>query len=464
MRKSPSVGGHLRLFVAICSLLPECLFAQTPDGDAPDQANPCSCNCCLVAERKPNEVATTPSGVTLTRKCVAPPPAYQTEVCTAECIPSSADIVLTASTKVMDYGRFCQFKCKPMTKIPGTTCEGLQSQEIAQVFNMDGNGNADTDAFVPRDTSMTGFPSTDGGVNYGQGGGGGGGTGTKGKHTATSEHKEHIKYDYRKVIEQRIRSEAASNIARAASEEASTKAAREATEHQALNVAKASAAIGESDGAAGSAQVEAAQQAQDAIVAAGDARAALAQARALSKQVTAQAKNLAVAEIKKVAQAAAKQEAESDMYRYGWDKPPNWDKVIAQQTSVLYLRGMVGATWRASEYEGFAKGILGKAKGAQGEAKAIMKQANMYRATGDQFQANVLEEQVKGLIAKSHSLEAQAEAEWQKADRTQTSIAEWQQAAVLAAGHAGWAWRQYFTPPPAGLNDYQKWRLSHRFR
>merc|ERR1719327_1365549 len=107
---------------------------------------------------------------------------------------------------------------------------------------------------------MTGFGSTDGGVNYGQGGGGGGGTGTKGKHTATSEHKEHITYDYRKVIEQRIRSEAASNIARAASEEASTKAAREATEHQALNVAKASAAIGQSDGAAGAAQVEAAQQ------------------------------------------------------------------------------------------------------------------------------------------------------------------------------------------------------------
>merc|ERR1719456_1046543 len=104
---------------------------------------------------------------------------------------------------------------------------------------------------------------------------------------------------------------------------------------------------------------------------------------------------------------------------------------------MLYLSPMVGAIWRASEYEGYAKGILGQASGAQGKAKALMKQANMYRATGDQFEAKVMEEEVKGLIAQSHSLEAEAEAEWKKADNIQHSVAEWQQAAVLAAGQSG---------------------------
>merc|ERR1719428_1513287 len=112
--------------------------------------------------------------------------------------------------------------------MPGTTCEGLLSKDIASTFSMDGNGNADTDAFIPRDNSFDGFPSTDGGVALGSGSGGDGGAGSKGTHTATKEHKEDIKYDYRKVITQRIRAEAASNIARAVAAEAYTKANREA--------------------------------------------------------------------------------------------------------------------------------------------------------------------------------------------------------------------------------------------
>lgn len=471
MHRSRSVGGHLRLFFAVWSLFLECsrsqeaaVEADVPDEGAPDVTNPCSCDCCLVAERKPSEIAKTPSGVTLTRKCVSPPPAYQTESCPAACIPNGADIVLTASVKVMDYGRFCTYKCKPLTKIPGTTCEALQSSEIAQVFSMDGNGNADTDAFIPRDTSMSGFPGTGGGVALGPGSGGGGGAGTKGTDTKTSEHKEDIKYDYRKVISNRIRAEAAANIARAAAEEAYTKASREATEHNAKTVAKATTAIGASDGAAGAAQAAAAQQALNAGIASATARSALLEGRSAANAAAKEAKALARQEVYKAVQADAKVEAEADMFRYGWDKPPNWPKVVAQQNAMLYLSPMVGAIWRASEYEGYAKGILGQASGAQGKAKALMKQANMYRATGDQFEAKVLEEEVQGLIKKSHALEDQAQAEWSKANRVQQSVAEWQQGAVLAAGHGGWAWAQYFSPPPPpGLPPGLAWRAKFRF-
>jgi hypothetical protein len=380
------------------------------------------------------------------------------------CIPSEADIVLTANKKVMDYGRFCTFKCKPMTKVPGTTCEGLQSGEIASTFTLDGNGDADSDAFIPRDTSMSGFPSTDGGVSYGSGGGGGG-AGSTGTDIKTKSHKEDVKYDYRKVISQRIRTEAASNIARAAAAEAYTKANREAVDHQAANVAKTRTAIGESDGAAGAAEVEAAGQATDAAVDASDARAALAAGRVAAKAAAKQAQALARREAYEAAKPAAKVEAEADMFRYGWDKPPNWPKVVAQQGAMLYLKPMVAATWRASEYEGYAKGILGKAVAAQGKAKAVMKQANQYRAMGDVFEAKTMEEEVKGLIASSHSLEAQAEAEWKKADRIQQSVSEWQQGAVLAAGQSLWAWKQYFTPPPPSEpSDFIKWRAKFRFR
>jgi len=260
--------------------------------------------------------------------------------------------------------------------------------------------------------------------------------------------KGSIKFDITKVISARMRTEAASNIARAAAAEASTKANREQTSHEQQKVGRVLTALQESSGQAGAASVEASTSATDAAVDASDARALLAQGRALAKDVVKEAKALAVKEIKQAVAAAAKEEGQSDAFRFGWDKPPNWDKVVAQTMAEPYLKQMVAATWRASEYEGYAKGILGQAKAAQAKAKQIHLQANQYAATGDTMRAKMMDAEVKSLISKSYSLEDTAQAEWKRADGIQRSVAEWQQAGLLAAGHAGWAWSGYFTPPP----------------
>lgn len=443
---------RFHLFV-LAAVLHPVLGQDVPEADVDSNAQikepivPCSCDCCLVAERAPSEMVTLPGGEELTRKCVAPPVLFETDTCGQVCTPSSAEIVLTSVKENMDMNRFCTFNCRPSTKTVGTICNIMRSQDIADVFTFDGNGNADTKAFMPPINEETSW---------------GGPSSNKRLEDAQKQNEENeklanklkegsegeIKYDITEVISNRKRSEAAGNIARAAAAEASTKANAHRAQRKRADVERVLTALQESAGFAGSSQVEAAQAAQDATVAAADARAALAQARVLAKNAAASAKELAREEIKKAAAAAAKEEGSSDAYRFGWDKPPNWAKVVAQTMSVPYLSASVGASWRASEYESYAKGILGKAKAAQGQARAIHAQANQYAAVGDTMRAKMMDVEVKNLISKSHNLEAQAEAEWKRADDVQRSVSEWQQAGLLAAGHAGWAWANYFTPPP----------------
>lgn len=440
-------GFHLFTFAVVLQpvLGQEVEEVEVKQGMDPPVA-PCSCDCCLVAERGPNEVATLADGTELTRKCVAPPVEFDTQTCGTSCHPSESELVMTSVHENMDMQRFCMFLCRPATKTVGTVCNRMAAKDIASSFNMDGNGNADTKAFMPlvNEEEAWGAGPSNAALESAHNAN----AANEKKADDLSTNKEKVSYDIRKVISARMRAEAAGNIARAAAAESSTKANREKTSHQRNKVDRVLTALQESAGAAGTSTVEAAQLAADAAVDATDARAALTQARALAKNIAKQTEALAKAEIKKAVKEAAIAEGDADAFRYGWDKPPNWGKVVAQTMAEPYLKAMVGATWRASEYEGYAKGILGQAKAAQAKAKAIHYQANQYAAVGDGMKAKMMDEEVKGLISKSHNLEAQAEGEWKRADNIQRSVAEWQQGALLAAGHAGWAWSNYFTPPP----------------
>jgi len=410
--------------------------------------SPCSCDCCLVAERSPAEIVKVQEKNgdedLLTRKCVAPPESYQTQTCGKACFPSKSDVVLAAVQTNMDYQRFCQYLCRPATKTVGTVCFKLDSEDIAYAFNFDGNGNADSAAFKA----------------FGDGeewwGVGSRSSSSKSREQAyenakaASSTKASVDYDMRKVISERTRSEAASNIARAAAAEAHVKANRLSTEHAQRKTQKVSDAIAATAGAAGGSEVAAAAAAADAKAAAAGARAALAAGRAAAANAVPNAKALAREMIKKEVEGLAKKEALADNFLYGYDKPPNWAKIVAQETADLYLKPMAVVSYRATEYKGWAKGLLGQAKAAQGKARAAMNQANQYKAMGNIPQANVMYQEVKGLVSQSHALEAQSKKMWQTAADAYKSISEWQQAGTLAAGRAGWEYKMYFsTPPPA---------------
>merc|ERR1719487_3148037 len=166
-----------------------------------EEVVPCSCDCCQTQERLPSEQ--TP---TLTFKCGAAAPDQQTDTCPASCEPSSADTVLTSAEQSMDYSRYCQYKCKPSSETMGSSCIRLDALDTAKTFELDGNGDANSNIYAA---------ATSGGTSWGE-------DIASSRQQATQQAQAmetaqaqaaatgSIDYDLQDVIENRLRAETAS--------------------------------------------------------------------------------------------------------------------------------------------------------------------------------------------------------------------------------------------------------------
>mmetsp|Transcript_62558 Transcript_62558/g.116320 ORF Transcript_62558/g.116320 Transcript_62558/m.116320 type:complete len:453 (+) Transcript_62558:107-1465(+) len=107
---------------------------------------PCSCNCCNVAPRRPDEVS---AGVLV--KCSANSVSdHSSDVCQSQCMASNNDHILSFSSgQVLDHQRFCFFECKPAEGKHSpvhTQCIDLEEEEAKQA--VDKNGDALDPAFL----------------------------------------------------------------------------------------------------------------------------------------------------------------------------------------------------------------------------------------------------------------------------------------------------------------------------
>lgn len=100
----------------------------------------CSCDCCNVAQRRPDEVVAN-AGI----KC-APSDEHSTDLCGEQglCSPLADDRVLrdTLEDQSVDYQRFCLFECKPAEGLASpirTQCVALEPPEMAKVVDSMGN-------------------------------------------------------------------------------------------------------------------------------------------------------------------------------------------------------------------------------------------------------------------------------------------------------------------------------------
>lgn len=112
----------------------------------------CSCDCCDVTERRPDEVL---AGVRV--KCT-PSHTHSSDVCGEQCSGSDGDPLLGDSAwRGLDYQQFCFYECKPadgVMSFVGTQCIAFDVAELNRIS--DGHGN-------PRDpaTLYSGQPQVD---------------------------------------------------------------------------------------------------------------------------------------------------------------------------------------------------------------------------------------------------------------------------------------------------------------
>eukprot|EP00440_Ansanella_granifera_P047518 gb/GFBE01051469.1/.p1 GENE.gb/GFBE01051469.1/~~gb/GFBE01051469.1/.p1 ORF type:complete len:444 (+),score=120.37 gb/GFBE01051469.1/:1-1332(+) len=102
------------------------------------QVSTCSCDCCSVASRRPDERK---PGVSV--KC-APNDGHSRQMCSDQCSPAVGDGILglMATEGVLDYTNFCFHECKPAEgpmSLLATQCLSLEEKEANRVLDQDGN-------------------------------------------------------------------------------------------------------------------------------------------------------------------------------------------------------------------------------------------------------------------------------------------------------------------------------------
>jgi len=247
-----------------------------------------------------------------------------------------------------------------------------------------------------------------------------------------------IVYDMRKLVSERLRSEAGANVASAAAAAERVRINEWTTKKNSDLLKKLRTQNGALVGRVeeGVAGVEANKN--EADEAEKKTQKNLVESRMFATQMVKETRDLADDAIKKAVAPCSEKAAQDRAEAKGLDKPKDWVKVVAARAANPYQKAVTGAVLRTSEYKNLADGLMGQAYGAQKEANTLISHVNVLEAHGDLIGATIEKKQVTNLLAKAKGLESQAKANWNIAQSTRETIPKWQMAAAQAAAYASW--------------------------
>jgi hypothetical protein len=425
---------------------------------------PCSCDCCQVQKMLPAEFVPQPGGQQITSQCWKPT-TDTTEngaedngqgVCPGQCQLASDNKILTASKGEVDYNRFCNYNCQPVTDSVGTACIQFSSKFYTEAANTD-SGNGVEVYPKPVLGLGSGFESADTSTVEG---GAEGEAGEAPKEKKAEEVKEaekeetpeqkakamvlakaaklQVVYDMRKLVAERLRSEAGASVAAGAASAERVRINKWTTKKNAALLKKLRVRLGKVAGKVeeGVAGVEAAKNAADE--AEKQTKLDLAAGRAYASKIVLDARKLADEAIKKAVEPCSAVAAKNRAEGKGLDKPEDWVKVVAARAANPYQKAVTDAVMRTSEYKNLADGLMGQAYAAQKQANSLIPHVNVLEAQGDVIGATVEKKQVTNLLGRAKSLQAEAQGYWKTAQNTRNTIPKWQMAAAQAAAYAAW--------------------------
>lgn len=423
---------------------------------------PCSCDCCQVVSRAPNEVVQLSSQQSVSHKCdyLAPPEGDSTQdQCPATCQEQQGQTVITSSSSGdLDYRRYCTYQCLPVENIAGSDCTILSAEQLEAATTAGGNGaqlhvpaedafnsavgNTGANETVPIApeskavlAAAESAPKDQVDEEIAQ---------EAEDEAAAAQAKVQVTYDLRALQAQRLRAETGASMAHGSV----------ATERVRVNqylIARAASLTKKSAGNAAPLQAGiedgktyAVGNATAAVEAENEASRAASEAEGSIGDVLEESRKLAKEEILKKAAPCAKVQAEAIAIAKGLDKPDKWDKVLAARAADPYMQAVSVAVQRVSEYKALADSLVDQAGAAQITADRIAPHMNALEATGDVLGAKIERVKIKNLLARSRALQSQAKKYWKMADDTRKTVPEWQTAAGKAAQ---WAAYEFKNPP-----------------
>jgi hypothetical protein len=375
-------------------------------------------------------------------------------ICPNQCQPSNDNGILSSAAGQIDYNRFCNYNCQPGTDKVGDLCVLFSKKYYEEAKTDGGNGKevypeplaglgsglkkpieegvapTESDAEVANtekdEAKKEGGPEAEDAAV------------TDEDKKKAAAPKVQIIYDMRKLIAERLRSEAGANVAAAAAA-AERVRINEWTTKQNLDKLKKLrtqyAAIG-GKVEVSVAGVEAAKnEAEEAEI---NTKKNLAAGRMFATKMVKDVRTLTDAAIKAAVAPCTEQAANDRAEAKGLDKPKDWVKVVAARAANPYQKAVTDAVLRTSEYKNLADGLMDQAYGAQKQANTLISHVNALEAQGDVIGATIEKKQVTNLLAKARSLQKQAAGYWNTAQSTRETIPKWQMAAAQAAAYSAW--------------------------
>jgi hypothetical protein len=289
------------------------------------------------------------------------------------------------------------------------------------------------------DTSGTRRIFGDGGTDAGTGTGTGG---TTAQSATKPEDAVEIVYDMRKLIAERLRSEAGAAVAEAASSAERVRINKFKANQDLTKLKKLKTEVTKIAGKVEQSTSGVEKEKNDATESENKAKKAIVEGSTLAAEILKTTRKLADEEIRKQATPSAEQAAKVRAEAKGLNKPDGWNKVVAARAANPYQEAVSAAVQRTAEYKRLADGLMGKAYAAQKEANGLISHVNALEAQGDTLGAIIEKKQITNLLSRARSIAAEATTAQTIAERTREAIPKWQNAAQQAAAYADWEYKQ----------------------
>lgn len=416
--------------IAVAVVCLPCVLAQLPDVTfVEEDVDMCSCDCCEVAQRTPSEVAIRSDGQLIRHKCILH--SAEGAHCPLFCTPD-------ATRPSSDYSVFCLHSCRPSSEQAGMSCSLASAPDTLSM--------KPAPAGMVRSKMRGASPSA---------------SGQKGQsdqdrfrlapheahkalaNSRTSQKPEVVRWSMADIVTQRLRAEAGADMAHGAAVGERVRinqqvVGRNVEKMKRLGEAMASAGtgIGENVAVSSSSASAASDSSKKVAILLKAAKAMFSQEL---KDTQTQVANL----VRQQAAAALQDEAAAYATRMEWEKPKDWNTILANRASVPYLREVALSSQRLSQYQSYANDLVAQAKDLKDQAASEAPQAAAAKAAGDTIDAVTKEDEVNKLLVRAQHLEAEAREYWATAQIIQAAIPQWQQAAGAAAAYASAKHRQY---------------------
>lgn len=417
--------------------------------------NSCSCDCCEVTKRLPNEIEIGASGQLLRFKCHRA--ALQSDRCSLRCFALQVEAGL-------DYSRYCLQHCAPSVQSSGTSCFPILEDTkraphalSGQMATAPGQIAAQPLSPPPQPDQLLGD-----GARGNRDDDSGGRTASWAKQIqeqkavalekaeAASQSKLEqriVNWDLRRLAAERLRAETGADLAHGAAVGEEIRIHRHIVEQNLAHVREIKEALAHVPTGVGETIAVADTDASKAGDAAKATGILLKGAKASVGPSLAVTRRKALDLIKRKARGLAQQEAAAYAERMDWDKPGDWKRILAMRASAPYAQAVVDAAQRFSQYRAVAKHTLHEAQAFQDDASKLSPRVESMQKHGDIPGAIDMRNQMRTLQERSTLMKNQAHRYWRTSEEAWKSMSEWQSASNAAADYVARVYEAEHTAP-----------------